>query len=102
MTSRLTHKSLIADVTNTTSPETDLEAEMKKMSGVVTLAQEHRFQLVDDQGRKRLFILAHGASAQGRDLVRLAQSHCRVEVSYTDSETLNGYTVHEMVEREQA
>lgn len=73
---------------------------MKTASGVVTLAQEHRFQLVDDQGKHRLFIVAHGASIQGADLQRLADSHCHVKVFYTDSGMLNGHTAHDVHEQE--
>ena len=72
---------------------------MKTASGVVTLAQEHRFQLVDDQGSKKLFILAHGSPVEGRDLQRLENSNRRVTVFYTDADTLNGYTAHEVHEQ---
>lgn len=72
---------------------------MKTASGVITLAQEHRFQLVDDQGMKRLFILAHGSPVQGRDLELLEASHHHVTVFYTDTEMLSGHTAHDVHEQ---
>ena len=71
---------------------------MNTAYGVITLAQEHRFQLVDDQGNKRLFILAHGSAVQGSDLERLERSHRHVAVFYTDSNMLSGYTAHDVHE----
>jgi hypothetical protein len=72
---------------------------MKTTTGVITLAQEHRFQLVDDQGRNKLFILAHGAPVQGRDLTRLAESQCDVTVFYTEANLRNAYTAHDVHEQ---
>lgn len=73
---------------------------MEKAHGVITLAQEHRFQLIDDQGMRRLFIVAHGAAVQGRDLERLARSRRPVTVFYTQSEMLNGHTAQDVHEDE--
>jgi hypothetical protein len=72
---------------------------MNTASGVITLTQEHRFQLVDDQGGKKLFILAHGSPVQGKDLERLESANRRVRVFYSDGDTLNGYTAHAIHEQ---
>jgi hypothetical protein len=72
---------------------------MKIATGVVTLAQEHRFQLVDDQGVNRLFILDHAAPVQGTDLRRLANAQKQVKVFYTGSNTINAYTAHDVHEQ---
>lgn len=75
---------------------------MNTLRGVITLAQEHRFQLVDNQGVTRLFILAHGAKVQGRDLERLEKSGIAVMVFYTGSDMMNAYNAHDIHEQEQS
>ena len=39
---------------------------MKTMEGVVTIVQESRFQLTDDQGASHLFILGHDTLGRTR------------------------------------
>jgi len=58
------------------------------MVGVVTLAQESRFQLTDDQGIAHLFIVSHGASAEPWQLVDLQHRQARVAVRYEESTKL--------------
>lgn len=58
------------------------------MEGVVTLAQESRFQLTDDQGIAHLFLLSHGASAEPSQLTDLQHRQARIVVRYKPSTTL--------------
>ena len=69
---------------------------MKTASGIITLVQEHRFQLESDNGRHLLFILAHDAKQEWEDLKRLEKENCHVVVRYTDSEKLIASTAHEI------
>jgi hypothetical protein len=73
---------------------------MKTAHGFITFAQEQRFQLVDDQGVKRLFIVAHGSAVEGKDLGQLEASHLPVTVFYTDNDMLSGHTAHDVHERQ--
>jgi hypothetical protein len=61
---------------------------MPTMVGIVTLAQESRFQLTDDRGIGHLFILSHGASAEPSQLVDLQHRQTRISVRYKESTTL--------------
>ena len=61
---------------------------MRTMVGIVTLAQESRFQLTDDQGIAHLFILSHGASAEPWQLGELQHRQARVAVRYEESTNL--------------
>ena len=56
---------------------------MEAVSGVVTIVQESRFQLVDGQGVAHLFDLHHSAPAEPDQLPTLLRK--RVRVSYTRS-----------------
>ena len=55
------------------------------MDGIVTLAQESRFQLIDDQGIAHLFVLSHGASAEPSQLGDLQHRQARVRVRYQEA-----------------
>ena len=55
---------------------------MQKSHGMITLVQEHRFRLVDDDGGHALFILAHGAPLEWQDLERLQQTGTPVLVRH--------------------
>ncbi len=55
---------------------------MRTMSGVVTLVQESRFQLVDDGGIAHLFLLSHGAGAEPSQLGDLQRQQARVRVGF--------------------
>ena len=61
---------------------------MRTMEGLVTLAQESRFQLVDDRGVAHLFILSHGASAEASHLAELQRRQLRVKVRYESATNL--------------
>lgn len=50
--------------------------------GIVTLAQEARFQLVDDAGVAQLFILSRSAAAEPAQLPELQRCRTRVRVDY--------------------
>ena len=56
---------------------------MNTVSGIVVLAQETRFRLVDDEGRDRLFLLSHSAGIEPEDLPRLQREKTRVLVGYS-------------------
>lgn len=55
---------------------------MRTLSGIVTVVQESRFQLVDDGGIGHLFVLSHGAAAEPSQLGDLQRRQARVRVSY--------------------
>jgi hypothetical protein len=50
--------------------------------GVVTLVQEHRFELLGDDGTRRHFTLAHDAPLGWNELTRLQREGCRVVVRH--------------------
>lgn len=58
-------------------------------SGAVALVQERRFQLVDESGRARLFMLTRDAP-DGTQLAPLAGSGQRVTVRYRETPGLIG------------
>ena len=51
-------------------------------SGVVIVVQEHRFELVGDDGTRRHFTLAHDAPLGWTELVRLQAEGCRVALRH--------------------
>ena len=67
---------------------------MNMMEGVVTLAQESRFQLTDDRGVSHLFILGHDAAAEPDQLAPLSRRQARVRVHYTRPENIIGLVAH--------
>lgn len=69
---------------------------MKTVNGIITLVQEHRFQLEEEDGRHRLFILAHDAAQQWRDLERLEREHAPVTVHYADAGGLIASAAHDI------
>ena len=69
---------------------------MRTMDGIVTLVQESRFQLIDDQGIGHLFVLSHSASAEPSQLVPLQKQRARVRVSYKVSPTLIANVAHKI------
>lgn len=62
---------------------------MQRLDGVVTIVQESRFQLIDDDGVAHHFLLAHGAAIEPEQLPSLLQR--RVRVAYTDPANLIGH-----------
>ena len=67
---------------------------MDVMEGVVTMAQESRFQLTDDRGVSHLFILGHGSAAEPDQLAPLSRQQARVRVHYTRPENVIGLIAH--------
>jgi hypothetical protein len=51
-------------------------------SGVITVAQESRFQLALDQGGTRLFMLAHDAAIEPGQLLELQRAQTHVAVTF--------------------
>jgi hypothetical protein len=52
---------------------------------VVTLVQEHRFELLGDDGTRRHFTLAHDAPLGWAELLQLERERCRVELRHEPS-----------------
>lgn len=69
---------------------------MRTISGVITVVQEDRFQLVDDQGVWRLFLLAHDAPVEAQDLPPLQASQARVTVRFEPAESLLSDIAHDV------
>ena len=67
---------------------------MRTMDGFVTLVQESRFQLVDDQGIGHLFVLSHSASAEPAQLGPLQRRQAHVRVSYKSAPDLIANIAH--------
>ena len=51
-------------------------------SGVVTVVQEHRFELLRDDGTRRHFTLAHDAPLGWDELIALEHDGCAVTVRH--------------------
>ena len=66
------------------------------MEGRVTIAQESRFQLVDERGAVHLFLLGHSAAAEPQQLARLQAEQSRVEVRYTEPHNIIGLVAHDI------
>ncbi len=62
----------------------------KFMEGVVTIVQEGRFQLTDDDGVGHLFILGHLCGTETGQLPALQRQQSRVRVSYKAAPNLIG------------
>ncbi len=58
------------------------------VEGVITLVQERRFQLVDDDGVSHLFVIAADAPFEATQLEPCARSARRVQVAYRDAHGL--------------
>ena len=55
---------------------------MRSMEGCVTIAQESRFQMTDDDGVSHLFVLHRNASIEPEQLEPLQKGQRRVRVRY--------------------
>ena len=64
----------------------------RSMSGIVTIVQEGRFQMTDDDGVSHLFILSPFAAAETEQLAALQKRQARVRVRYKPSPNLIGNT----------
>jgi hypothetical protein len=71
---------------------------METREGVITLVQEHRFHLVGDDGSNRLFILAHNAPLEWRDLEHFERAGSHVRVCFDAAPGLIARTAHDVVE----
>ena len=67
---------------------------MQSAEGVITLVQEGRFALVEDDGRVMQFVLAHDASLEPQDLPLLKRDRRRVRVDYTEPSRLVAHVAH--------
>ena len=67
---------------------------MRTTEGLVTIAQEGRFQLVDDDGVAHLFLLSHGSSAGSQQLAKLQKRQARVRVTFKDASNLIARVAH--------
>jgi hypothetical protein len=54
-------------------------------SGVIAVVQEHRFELLRDDGTRRHFTLAHQAPLGWAELVQWQREGCRVTVEHDAS-----------------
>ena len=61
-----------------------------KLKGRVTIVQEGRFQVIDDDGAGHLFILSPHAAAETTQLRGLARNQARVTVTYKDAALVVG------------
>jgi hypothetical protein len=68
---------------------------MLSMTGVVTIVQEGRFQLLDDDGVSHQFLLAYSAAPDPEQLPDLLQQ--RIRVSYSNPADLIGHAAHQIV-----
>jgi len=67
---------------------------VKSMDGIVTIVQESRFQLTDDEGVSHLFVLGHRALAEPDQLEPLQRRQARVTVRYTAARNVLGLVAH--------
>ena len=69
---------------------------MPSMRGTITLVQESRFQLTDEDGVSHLFLLGPGAAAEPAQLAPLAARQARVSVRYTAGDNIVGYVAQDV------
>lgn len=67
-----------------------------RIRGVVTVVQESRFRLVDDQGITRHLVLARDAAIEPQDLAPLPREQAQVSVRFRDSDNLLAGIVHDI------
>lgn len=67
---------------------------MKTMDGIVTIVQESRFQLTDEQGVSHLFVLGHDTLAEPDQLEPLQRQQARVRVRYSEPRNIIGLVAH--------
>jgi len=70
----------------------------KFMEGVVTVAQEGRFQLTDDHGVGHLFILGHLCGTEPGCLPALQRRQARIRVKYAAAPNMIAYVAHAISE----
>jgi len=70
---------------------------MRSIEGLVIIAQEGRFQLVDDAGVAHLFLLGHAAAADAEQLGPLQRKQARVRVTYRPAEGMIAHIAERLV-----
>jgi hypothetical protein len=68
---------------------------MQQLDGVVTIVQESRFQLLDNDGVSHQFLLGYGAAVEPEQLPSLLER--RIRVAYTDPKDLIGHRAARIV-----
>ena len=63
---------------------------MPFMEGTITLVQESRFQMTDDEGASHLFLLGPHAAAEPSQLAPLAVRQARLRVKFRQGENVIG------------
>ena len=64
---------------------------MATMDGRITLAQESRFQLIDEAGIGHLFTLGPWCAVEPQQLVPLAERQVPVRIKYKNGKDVIGY-----------
>jgi hypothetical protein len=64
------------------------------MTGTVTIVQESRFQMTDDEGVSHMFMLAPNAAAEPSQLAALQRAQARVRVRFAPARNVIGYLAH--------
>jgi hypothetical protein len=63
---------------------------MPFMEGTITIVQETRFQMTDDEGASHLFSLGPNAAAEPAQLAPLAARQARLRVKYREGDNIIG------------
>jgi hypothetical protein len=71
---------------------------MQSVDGMVTIVQEGRFQLIDDDGVGHLFLLGHAAALDPEQLAPLQRDQTRVRVSYRYAPDLIAHVADKIVQ----
>jgi hypothetical protein len=66
----------------------------RTMTGVVTIVQESRFQMIDDAGVSHLFVLAPNAAAEPSQLAALQRAQARVQVRFSPARNVIGHLAY--------
>lgn len=64
---------------------------MQAIQGIVTIVQEGRFQVMDDEGVGHHFLLSHRAAVEPEQLPMLQRNQSRVRVWYQNAPDLIGH-----------
>ena len=64
---------------------------MATVDGTITVVQESRFQMTDDDGASHLFTLSPNAAAEPSQLAPLAARQARIRVRYREGDNVIGF-----------
>ena len=64
--------------------------------GVMTLVQETRFEIENERGGRRLFVLAHDAPLEPADLQALLADETLVRVEHSEADGLIAAVAHDV------